>query len=52
MVNYAGDRTVKLIKNYRTLKLAIAMSFITLIMILAYGFVSWKKREVRQAVDM
>ena len=45
MVNYAGDRTMKLIKNYRTLKLAIAMSFITLIMILAYGFVSWKSWE-------
>jgi len=36
---------MKLIKNYRTLKLAIAMSFITLIMILAYGFVSWKSWE-------
>ena len=45
MVNYAGDRTMKLIKNYRTLKLAIVMSFITLIMILAYGFVSWKSWE-------
>ena len=42
MVNYAGDRTMKLIKNHRTLKLAIVMSFITLIMILAYGFMSWK----------
>lgn len=50
MVNYAGDRTVKLIKNYRTLKLAIAMSFITLIMILAYGFVSWKSWENVQSV--
>ena len=36
---------MKLIKNYHTLKLAIAMSFITLIMILAYGFVSWKSWE-------
>ena len=50
MVNYAGDRTVKLIKNYRTLKLAIVMSFITLIMILAYGFVSWKSWENVQSV--
>ena len=50
MVNYAGDRTMKLIKNYRTLKLAIAMSFITLIMILAYGFVSWKSWENVQSV--
>ena len=36
---------MKLIKNYRTLKLAIVMSFITLIMILVYGFVSWKSWE-------
>ena len=36
---------MKLIKNYRTLKLAIVMSFITLIMILAYGFMSWKSWE-------
>ena len=50
MVNYAGDRTMKLIKNYRTLKLAIVMSFITLIMILAYGFVSWKSWENIQSV--
>ena len=41
---------MKLIKNYRTLKLAIAMSFITLIMILAYGFVSWKSWENVQSV--
>ena len=50
MVNHAGDRTMKLIKNYRTLKLAIVMSFITLIMILAYGFVSWKSWENIQSV--
>ena len=50
MVNYAGDRTMKLIKNYRTLKLAIVMSFITLIMILVYGFVSWKSWENIQSV--
>ena len=50
MVNYAGDRTMKFIKNYRTLKLAIAMSFITPIMILAYGFVSWKSWENVQIV--
>ena len=50
MVNYAGDRTMKLMKNYRTLKLAIVMSFITLIMILAYGFVSWKSWENVQSV--
>lgn len=50
MVNYAGDRIMKLIKNHRTLKLAIAMSFITLIMILAYGFVSWKSWENVQSV--
>lgn len=50
MVNYAGDRTMKLMKNYRTLKLAIIMSFITLIMILAYGFVSWKSWENVQSV--
>ena len=41
---------MKLIKNHRTLKLAIAMSFITLIMILAYGFVSWKSWENVQSV--
>ena len=41
---------MKLIKNYRTLKLAIAMSFITLIMILAYGFMSWKSWENVQSV--
>ena len=41
---------MKLIKNYRTLKLAIVMSFITLIMILAYGFVSWKSWENVQSV--
>ena len=50
MVNYAGDITMKLIKNYRTLKLAIVMSFITLIMILAYGFMSWKSWENVQSV--
>ena len=50
MVNYAGDRTMKLIKNYRTLKLAIVMSFIMLIMILAYGFMSWKSWENVQSV--
>lgn len=50
MVNHAGDRTMKLIKNHRTLKLAIAMSFITLIMILAYGFMSWKSWESVQSV--
>ena len=41
---------MKLMKNYRTLKLAIVMSFITLIMILAYGFVSWKSWENVQSV--
>ncbi|UOG67037.1 hypothetical protein LRM49_03110 [Candidatus Nanosynbacter sp. HMT-352] len=41
---------MKLIKNHHTLKLAIAMSFITLIMILAYGFVSWKSWENVQSV--
>lgn len=41
---------MKLIKNYHTLKLAIVMSFITLIMILAYGFVSWKSWENVQIV--
>ena len=41
---------MKLIKNYRPLKLAIVMSFITLIMILAYGFVSWKSWENVQSV--
>ena len=41
---------MKLIKNYRTLNLAIAMSFITLIMILAYGFMSWKSWENVQSV--
>ena len=45
MVNYAGDRIMKLIKNYHALKLAIVISFITLIMILAYGFMSWKSWE-------
>ena len=50
MVNHAGDRTMKLIKNYRTLKSAIVMSFITLIMILAYGFMSWKSWENVQNV--
>ena len=41
---------MKLIKNYRTLKLAIVMSFITLIMILAYGFMSWRSWENVQSV--
>ena len=41
---------MKLIKNHHTLKLAIVMSFITLIMILAYGFVSWKSWENVQSV--
>ena len=50
MVNYAGDRTMKLIKNHHTLKLAIVISFITLIMILAYGFMSWKSWENVQSV--
>ena len=50
MVNHAGDRTMKLIKNHRALKLAIVISFITLIMILAYGFMSWKSWENVQNV--
>ena len=50
MVNYVGDRTMKLIKNHRALKLAIVISFITLIMILAYGFMSWKSWENVQSV--
>lgn len=50
MVNYAGGRTMKLIKNHHTLKLAIVISFITLIMILAYGFMSWKSWENVQNV--
>ena len=41
---------MKLIKNYHILKLAIVISFITLIMILAYGFVSWKSWENVQSV--
>ena len=41
---------MKLIKNHRALKLAIIISFITLIMILAYGFVSWKSWENIQSV--
>ena len=50
MVNYAGDRTMKLIKDRHALKLAIVISFITLIMILAYGFMSWKSWENVQNV--
>ena len=50
MVNYAGDRIMKLIKNHHALKLAIVISFITLIMILAYGFMSWKSWENVQNV--
>ena len=41
---------MKLIKNRRALKLAIVVSFITLIMILAYGFMSWKSWENVQSV--
>jgi len=41
---------MKLIKNHRALKLAIIISFITLIMILAYGFMSWKSWENIQSV--
>jgi len=41
---------MKLIKNHHTLKLAIVISFITLIMILAYGFMSWKSWESVQSV--
>ena len=41
---------MKLIKNHHTLKLAIVISFITLIMILAYGFMSWKSWENVQSV--
>ena len=41
---------MKLIKNRRALKLAIVISFITLIMILAYGFMSWKSWENVQSV--
>lgn len=41
---------MKLIKNHRALKLAIVISFITLIMILAYGFMSWKSWENVQSV--
>ena len=50
MVNYAGDRAMKLIKDRHALKLAIVISFITLIMILAYGFMSWKSWENVQSV--
>ena len=41
---------MKLIKNHRALKLAIIISFITLIMVLAYGFMSWKSWENIQSV--
>ncbi|MCJ1966053.1 hypothetical protein LRM41_00510 [Candidatus Nanosynbacter sp. TM7-087] len=41
---------MKLIKDRHALKLAIVISFITLIMILAYGFVSWKSWENVQSV--
>ena len=41
---------MKLIKNNHILKLAIVISFITLIMILAYGFMSWKSWENVQNV--
>lgn len=41
---------MKLIKNHHTLKLAIVISFMTLIMILAYGFMSWKSWENVQSV--
>ena len=41
---------MKLIKNHHTFKLAIVISFITLIMILAYGFMSWKSWENVQSV--
>ncbi len=41
---------MKLIKNHHALKLAIVISFITLIMILAYGFMSWKSWENVQSV--
>ena len=41
---------MKLIKNHHTLKLAIVISCITLIMILAYGFMSWKSWENVQSV--
>ena len=41
---------MKLIKDRHALKLAIVMSFITLIMILAYGFMSWKSWENVQSV--
>ena len=41
---------MKLIKNRHALKLAIVISFITLIMILAYGFMSWKSWENVQNV--
>ena len=41
---------MKLIKDRHALKLAIVISFITLIMILAYGFVSWKSWENVQNV--
>ena len=41
---------MKLIKDRHALKLAIIISFITLIMILAYGFMSWKSWENVQSV--
>ena len=41
---------MKSIKNYHTLKLAIVISFITLIMILVYGLISWKFWENVQNV--
>ena len=41
---------MKLIKDRHALKLAIIISFITLIMILAYGFMSWKSWENVQNV--
>lgn len=41
---------MKLIKDRHALKLAIIISFITLIMILAYGLMSWKSWENVQSV--
>ena len=45
MVDDTGDSTMKILQDQRRIKIAIIISLVNLVIILAYGFVSWKSWE-------
>ena len=45
MVDDTGDNTMKILQDRRRIKIAIAVSFVNVVIILVYGFISWKSWE-------